>query len=138
MVAGILLPSCSKDFLKRYDKRIPGTWDLIDVDSKGIGGDTERLPFRNGTFVFSEDGDMTYTDPSGETYEGTWDINKLNGRSNGRGNDVTRIFTLYGVNFTTEEIRSEQFEQMEFTGTNRFRAYIYSGAHVYVFRFKRR
>ena len=132
--AALLTAGCSKDFLKRYDRRIIGTWDLIDVDSRGIGGNTQHLPFRNGTFVFSDQGQLAYTDPTGIAFNGYWEINK-----NTRQNDETiRTLVVNATNFTTQEVRYEFFENMQFTGTNRFSAYIYSGAHTYVFRFRRR
>jgi len=131
----LLVAGCSKDFLKRYDKRIIGSWDLADVDSRGIGGDTERLGFRDGRFVFSDEGRLSYTDPeTGAVYTGSWDINRINA---GDG-EVLRVLDIHVTNFDTQESKSELFEEMQFTGTDRFKAYITSGLHTYVFKFKRR
>jgi hypothetical protein len=130
----LLWAGCSKDFLKRYDKRIIGTWELVDVDSRGIGGDTERLGFRDGSFVFSDDGILTYTDPeTGVVYNGSWDINRITRRDG----EVMRILDIHVTDFNTQESKSELFEEMEFTGTDRFKAFIHSGLHTYVFKFKR-
>lgn len=134
LFVAFLLSGCSKDFLKRYDKRIIGTWELFDVDRRGLGGDIDRLGFTGGSFVFSDNGRLTWTDPeTGELYEGVWDIDRIN---NTEGSNI-RIMSIHVTNYDTQETRSELFEEIQFTGTNRFRAYIYSGLHRYVFRFRR-
>src|SRR4051812_19974427 len=91
LVAVLLTVGCSKDFLKRYDRRIIGTWDLVDVDNNGQLGSTNGLPFRDGRFVFSDEGSLTYTDPgTGAVYDGSWDLNRVDERE-GR---VIRILSI--------------------------------------------
>jgi len=131
----LMLTSCSKDIFKRYDKRILGTWDLTDVDRAGVGGDTENLIFRNGTFVFGDDDVLSYTDPNGDTYHGNWDINR---HYSGNQSEDIRTLSVNAVNFGTQEIRSELFENIRFTGTNKFKAFIYSRTHTFIFHFKQR
>ncbi len=130
----LLFTSCSKDFLKKYDKRIIGTWTLTDVDSRGIGGTVSNLPFQDGTFVFGDEGSLTYTNGAGVAYTGNWDINK--NPAAGDGGAIHEL-SINVVDYATQELRSELFENMDFTRTNRFKAYIYSGAHTYVFHFSR-
>jgi hypothetical protein len=48
----LLLAGCSKDFLKSYDDRIIGTWQITDVNKFGIGGSISNLPFKEGSFSF--------------------------------------------------------------------------------------
>ena len=72
----LCLAGCSKDFLKSYDERILGTWQLTDVDRVGFGGNTANLPFTGGTFNFKDGGVLIFTDPSGTVFNGTWDIEK--------------------------------------------------------------
>ncbi len=67
---------CSKDFLRSYEHRIEGSWRLIDVDRTGIGGSTSNLPFRDGVFTFSENGEFEYINNVGEIYKGSWDIRR--------------------------------------------------------------
>jgi hypothetical protein len=69
-VLSFWLSGCSKDFLKSYDERIIGTWQITDVNKVGIGGSTGNLPFRQGSFSFMNDGTMTFTNASGETFKG--------------------------------------------------------------------
>ena len=72
----LFLMNCSKDFLKSYEHRIAGTWTITDVNRVGLGGNTNNLPFKQGTFDFDDDGSMTYTNLSGAVYKGSWDIRK--------------------------------------------------------------
>ncbi len=142
----IFSTGCSKDFLKRYDKRIQGTWQLVDVDRIGWGGGTSSVPFREGTFTFSEDGQLEYVNSAGEIYQGAWDIRRNWVRNQCYTNEdgysdcddrYVHSMHITAVNFTTQEVRTEYFDEMIFTGTNRFKAYVYSGSRSYVFRFRR-
>ena len=137
---------CSKDFLKRYEKRIEGTWSLIDVDRIGFGGSNSSMPFRDGLFTFSDDGSPEYTSTSGEIYQGSWDIRKRwmtgNCYTYDNGNyhcddRYVRSMQITAINFTTQDVRTEYFDEIIFTGTDRFKAYIYNGFSTYVFRFRR-
>ena len=76
LLLSFLFFSCSKDFLKRYDQRIVGTWQITDVDRHGFGGNLDDLPFRDGTFVFNDDGSLTYTSSSNQNFQGYWNIQK--------------------------------------------------------------
>jgi hypothetical protein len=137
---------CSKDFLKRYEDRIEGVWDLVDVDRIGFNGSTSGLPFRDGQFTFSDGGSLQYVSTGGDTLQGSWDIRKRwmtgNCYTNDNGNYScedrnVRSMQITAINFVTQEVRSEYFDEIKFTGTNRFKAYIYSGFSTYVFRFRR-
>ncbi|HEX2535988.1 MAG TPA: hypothetical protein VHK69_19740 [Chitinophagaceae bacterium] len=124
--------SCSKDFLKSYERRIIGTWRIDDLNRVGIGGSTSRLPFQDGQFIFAEEGQLTYIDNSG-TYKGTWDI-----RREPAGDDQqARSLHINVVNFTTQQSKAEYFNEVVFTGTNRFKAFIRDGVRSYVYRFER-
>ena len=146
LVFPILFFGCSKDFLKRYEDRIEGRWQLTDVDRIGLGGSTSSVSFRDGFFTFSDNGQLEYINNSGQTYQGSWDMRRdwVRGRcytnEDGRRecNDrYVRSMNITAINFTTQDIRSEYFDEITFTATNRFKAYIYSGTRSYVFRFRR-
>jgi hypothetical protein len=128
----LVFNGCSKDILKSYEDRIVGTWELDDVDRVGFGGDNDNLPFHNGTFVFSQGGGLTYTNRAGEVYSGSWDIQRIN-----TSDEVIRSLHVSVVNFTTQDIRSELFEEIRFTGTNKFKCFIRQGLHSWVFKFER-
>jgi len=71
-----LMSACSKDFLKPYDDRIIGTWQIADVNRTVLGCNVDILPFREGSFSFMKDGTLTFTNTAGEVFKGTWDIRK--------------------------------------------------------------
>lgn len=132
----LLLAGCSKDFLKRYENRIEGTWQLVDVDRQGFGGSTGNLPFTSGEFTFREDGGLRYVNQNGTVYNGNWDIRR-EWRSDGNDNHEVKSLHITAVDAGSMDIRSEYFHEMVFTGTDRFKAYIYTTFHTYVFRFRR-
>lgn len=124
--------SCSKDFLERYDKRIVGTWRITDVNRVGIGGGYSNLPFQSGAFTFFDNGSLDYTNESGTLYKGTWDIDR-------RYTDDHTHYQLEvtAVDFAGQHILSETYDDMNFSGTNRFKARIYAGLRTYVTHFRR-
>ncbi len=147
MMLAILAGSCSKDFLKSYEDRIVGTWELKDVDHRGIGGERDNLPFLSGEFVFADGGQLTYTNILGTIYSGSWGIDdryETTGYSTNENGNTTsneqRVWALEitAIAFASQEIRSEYFEEIKFTGTNSFRAFVRNGLHTYVFYFERK
>ena len=141
-----LFTQCSKDFLKSYEHRIEGSWKLTDVDRRGIGGSTDNLPFKEGIFTFSENGELAYTNNTGETYKGSWDIRRETIRGNCNTNEngnrqcddrTVKSLHITSVDFQTQDVRSEYFNEIIFTSTNHFKALIFDGWHTYVFRFVR-
>ena len=128
----LLLAGCSKDFLKRYDDRIEGSWYISKVNRIGIGGDFNDLPFREGSFTFNGDGTLTYTDDLGNVSNGSWNIQKRN-----VNNEVIRTFQITTVDFNTQLVRSEFYDDMNFRSTNHFVATINTSFRSYVTHFRR-
>ena len=125
---------CSKDFLKPYEDRIEGgSWELHDIDRRGIGGGYDPQ-FTGGKFVFFSGGELEYTDQAGNFYEGSWNMRKYNG---GPDRDRIRSLSITVIDFTNNRVLVEDFDDMRFSGTDRFRAFVYTGNRTYVFRFKR-
>ena len=131
-LAVITLTACSKDFLKRYDDRIQGTWYISKVNRIGVGGNFNDLPYREGSFMFNGDGTLTYTDDFGNVSNGTWDIQKRN--ING---DIIRTFQITTVDFNTQQVRSEFYDDMQFRSTSHFVAIINTSFRSYVTHFRR-
>lgn len=143
LVVLIFFTGCSKDILKPYDDRIEGVWELTDVDKVGWG--STNLNFTSGRFTFYGNGRAEYEDGYGGFYEGRWDIRSRsipNCYVDENGNSVCdgRYVSTLSVNvtdFVTHDVRSEYFDEIIFTGTNQFKAYIYDDGRTYVFRFRR-
>jgi hypothetical protein len=128
----ILISACSKDFLKRYDKRIVGTWHIDYVNVIGIGGSSSKLPFNNGTFTFLDDGSLEYSNSANEVFKGKWDIVKKT-----QGEQSVRSLQVSAVDYTSHEVLTQYYDDMNFTGTNHFKATINSNFQTYVTHFSR-
>lgn len=128
----LLFAACSKDFLKSYERRLTGgTWELYDVNNFGLGG-RYNAPFTNGKFTFESGGDVTYVNNQGDTYTGSWDI-----RDRWQDDNRQQILYVSVINFQTQDVMSEYFDDMQFTGTNRFKAFVNTGGRTYTFKFRR-
>lgn len=129
--ATLLSSGCSKDFLKSYDKRILGTWKIIDIDRYGFN-ESDALPFKkDDLFTFGEDGVLTFQQ-AGKTYQGSWDIQRRND-----GQDDKKSLHITAIDFTSQQVRSDYFNNMVFTNTNRFTAFINYNTRTYVYHFLR-
>lgn len=127
----VLFNRCSKDVLKSYDKRVLGTWKVIDMDRYGFN-ERDALPYKeNDLFTFSEDGALTFQQ-AGNTAQGSWDIERE--RDDNHNKKSLHITT---IDFSNQQVRSETFNNMIFTNTNRFTAFINYNTRVYVYRFLR-
>lgn len=132
---------CSKDLLKRYERRIIGTWELYDIDRRGFGGSISNQEFQPGTFTFREDGTVTYV-LDGVTYNGGWDIDRYTRTTNCNGEDGCSNQLMHSLFIsvtepTSQYTRTESFTDMNFTSTNRFNAFDEADFKTYIFRFRR-
>lgn len=128
----VLLGGCSKDILKSYENRIIGTWRITDVNRVGFGANPDKLPFNSGTFNFNENGSLTYVNAANVSYQGKWEITKRI-----IDDKTVRRLQVSAIDFTTQEILSEYYDDMNFLGTDRFNAQIVSTFNAYVTHFRR-
>jgi hypothetical protein len=124
--------SCSKDALKRYDDRIIGNWYISDVNRLGIGGSSDELAFVRGNFIFNEDGTLTYTDDAGNVSSGTWDIQRRQVDDN-----TIRTLQISTVDFNTQIMKAEFYDEMNFRSTNHFVGKINTPFRTFVTHFRR-
>lgn len=143
-VSLLMVTGCSKDIFKDYEDRIEGTWRLDDVDRIGFG--SSSLTFTEGRFTFNGAGKLEYTDRLGGLYQGSWEIRKHRIQGNcdtdNNGNRDcddrnVRELTITAIDFQTQDVKTEHFDEIKFTGTNKFNAFIYLNSRTYVFRFRR-
>ena len=127
-----LFLSCSKDIFKPYDDRIIGTWKIEEINRLGIGGNTDKLAFKEGVFTFNDNGSLTYINSSGNTFQGSWTIEKkyIN-------ETLLRSLQITVVDFVNQSVLSEYYDNLNFTGTDRFKAQIIYNFHTYVTKFSR-
>jgi hypothetical protein len=128
----IVFSGCSKDFLKSYDKRILGRWNIDYVNIIGLGGSSSSLPFNTGTITFFANGSLEYSNSANIIFKGKWDIVKKM-----QGDEQVRSLQVSAVDYTSHEVLSQYYDDMNFTGTNRFKATINSNFHTYVTHFSR-
>lgn len=134
LISFLFFSGCSKDILKSYDERIIGDWKITEVNRVGFGGNTDNLPFKDGTFSFKKDGTLTYVNSTGAVYKGSWEIVKKRYDDN---QDVRRSLQITAVDFTNQSVLSEYYDDMNFTGTDHFKANIISNFHTYITHFRR-
>jgi hypothetical protein len=128
----LLFSGCSKDFLKDYDKRILGTWRISDVNRIGIGGNPDNLPLKEGTFTFNDGGSLVYVSPANVTYQGSWDLKKKT-----IGEENVRSLHITAIDFSGQHVITEYYDDMNFSGTNHFKARIISRTNTIVTHFRR-
>jgi hypothetical protein len=128
----ILINSCSKDILKPFEDRIVGTWYISDINRIGIGGSSSEIRFREGTFQFNDDGTLVYTNEQGTGFNGSWDIQKRTIDGN-----LVRTLQVTAVDFNTQMVMSEFYDEMNFRGTNHFVAKINAPFRTFVTHFRR-
>ncbi len=132
IISLILFSGCSKDVFKRYDERIVGQWRISDINRVGIGGNSSALAFQEGHFVFNPDGGLVYTDANGTNFNGSWEIQKR------EVNDETiRTLHITAIDFNSQLVRSEFYDDINFRSTNHFVAKIQQSLRTYVTHFRR-
>ncbi len=107
--------SCSKDFLKKYEDRIVGTWSITKVKRTSIGGSSSRLPFQNGSFTFNEDGSLQYKNSGNKIYTGTWKIVKKY-----EDDKTLHSLQIAVADFSNQEIISGYYDDIDFKKSSRF------------------
>lgn len=129
----LFLAGCSKDVLKKYDKRIIGTWRIAAINNYSIGGDQDDLAFRSGNFTFNDDGTLTYVDGASATYQGNWDIRKKY-----RDDEFQRSMQVTAVGTGSNQgVLSEYYDDIVFLGKDHFRATTVIGFRTYMTHFRR-
>ena len=129
---GFLFFSCSKDFLKSYDTRVVGKWRISDINRIGFGGNTSNLPFTDGTFTFYANGRMEYLNSANTIFKGSWDIVKKT-----RNKETVHGLQIMAVDFTNQEVLSQYYDDMNFLGTDHFKASVNSNFHSFITHFRR-
>ena len=81
---------------------------------------------------FLKNGELEYVNSAGELYKGSWDIQRQS-----ENEQQKKLLQITAIDFTNQEVRSEAFNDMVFTNTNRFTAFINYNTRTYVYRFLR-
>lgn len=82
-----------------------------------------------------KDGTSTFTNSAGELFKGTWDIQKK--RIDNDNGTIYHSLQITAVNFNTQEVLGEYYDDINFTGTDHIKARIFSGTHTYITHLER-
>lgn len=131
---------CSKDFFKPYNERIVGQWELYDINKTGLG--SSKIVYSEGTFRFSDDGSFLYTrGGSGAKYAGTWRLKKytvtVTDNDGGQRSEQKHSLLLSATNTEDQQMLAENFDDLNFTGTNKFKAMVNNNFNSVSYKFKR-
>ncbi|MCF3112234.1 hypothetical protein LL912_25830 [Niabella sp. CC-SYL272] len=130
---------CSKDFFKSYEKRIIGQWYLYDIDKAGFG--SSKAVYSEGTFQFESDGSFFYARQSGARYAGTWRLKKytvtVTNSDGQQSSEQKHSLLLSATNVEDLQILAENFDDLNFTNTDRFRAIVTNNFNTVTYKFKR-
>ena len=128
----LIFSGCSKDFLKSYDDRIVGEWTISKVNRVGFGGSTGNLSFREGTITFYSGGKLDYRNAENVLFKGSWNIVKKV-----HGDERVKSLQITAVDFTNQRVLTQYYDEMDFLGTNHFKASVTESFHNYVTHFRR-
>ncbi|SDC22286.1 hypothetical protein [Niabella drilacis] len=130
---------CSKDFFKPYSERIIGRWELYDTNKIGLG--SSRIVYSEGSFQFSSDGSFFYTRRSGAQYAGTWRLKKytvtVTNSEGQQSSEQKHSLLLSATNIEDQQVLAENFDDLNFTGTDRFKAEVSNNFNTVTYKFKR-
>lgn len=116
----MLLTGC---LVINYQDKIAATWELTDV-KLSKKDNPESMMFLNGVFRFYTSGSLEYKDRQGHIYSGTWKMKdqEIHTGENSSRTDTNLFITL--VDFNNHELKTEIFDDIIFSGPDKFRAYL--------------
>jgi len=130
---------CSKDFFKPYSERIIGQWELYDINKTGLG--SSKIVYSEGSFRFSDDGSFLYTRASGAKYAGTWRLKKytvtVTDNDGGQRSEQKHSLLLSATNTDDQQMLAENFDDLNFTSTDKFKALVNNNFNTVSYKFKR-
>jgi len=133
----LVFTGCSKDIFDRYEKKILGDWEAEGIDSYGSGS----LPvnFGQGSYHFSGDKSFTFTNLRGIQYNGKWRIQRYGSTDDCSGCSSDNIRSLLvSAMEGSGDLKSDYFNQISFSGTDRFSATMMNGTRTGVLKFRRK
>lgn len=130
----LLLAGCTKNKLARFNTRIIGNWQLVEVNTFGLG--SSHIVFNGGNFSFSSDNIARYYDRNNNLYTGSWYIDAYV-YTDDNGDSETDFILSVDVSDGSHK-KFDSFEIPRFGNTNRFKAKVRNGLNVVTYVFERR
>ncbi len=129
----VALFGCTKHRLEKFNNRIVGSWDLVEVNTFGVG--SSNIVFNGGSFSFRDGNSLDYYDRNNVHYSGTWYIDAYT-YDNGEDTDTEFILSMDVSN--GRDIKHDQMEIPRFGDASRFKAKVRNGLNTVTYIFERR
>ncbi|MFT4093822.1 MAG: hypothetical protein QM640_09275 [Niabella sp.] len=129
----LALLGCTKQRLEKFNNRIIGNWNLVEINTFGAG--SSNIVFDGGSFSFSSDHTLIYYDRSHTVYVGSWYIDAYNYQDDEGNTETYFILTL-----DVSDGSTRKFDQLEIPGfgnANKFKAKTYNTLNVVTYVFER-
>lgn len=126
--------SCTKQRLEKFNNRIVGSWNLVEVNTFGLG--SSNIVFDGGYFSFDSDNSAAYTDRAGIIYYGKWHIDTYTYTDDDGNTETDFILTIDVGN--GQQQKFDQLEIPNFGNANRFKAKVYNTLNAVTYVFERK
>lgn len=130
----LFITGCTKNRLAKFNTRIVGSWQLVEVNTFGLG--SSNIVFNGGHFTFNSDNTATYYDRENNSYFGTWYIDAYV-YTDSEGDSETDFILSVDVK-DGSFMKFDRFEIPRFGNSNRFKAKVRNGLNVVTYIFERR
>ncbi|MCH5720647.1 hypothetical protein [Niabella hibiscisoli] len=128
------MAGCTKNRLAKFNTRIVGSWQLVEVNTFGLG--SSNIVFNGGYFTFNSNNTAMYYDRNNNSFTGTWYIDAYV-YTDDEGDSETDFILSVDVG-DGRSMKFDRFEIPRFGNTNRFKAKVRNGLNVVTYVFERR
>ena len=134
----VAFTSCTKHRLDKFNHRIIGSWNLVEINTFGLGN--SQIVFNGGSFTFNNDNTAVYYDRNNNTYYGNWFIDAYRTTStDSDGNTDTDVDFILSINVSNGGTKKyDSFEIPRFGNANRFKAKVHNSLNIVTYVFERR
>lgn len=130
----LLLAGCTKNKLAKYNTRIVGSWQLVEINTFGLG--SSNIIYNGGYFTFNSNNTAMYYDRDNNSYSGTWYIDAYV-YTDDEGDSETDFILSVDVG-DSKKTKFDRFEIPRFGNANRFKAKVRNGLNVVTYVFERK
>ncbi len=130
----LVMAGCTKNKLAKFNTRIVGSWQLVEINTFGLG--SSNIVFNGGYFTFNSNNTAMYYDRNNNSFTGTWYIDAYV-YTDDEGDSETDFILSVDVG-DGRSMKFDRFEIPRFGNTNRFKAKVRNGLNVVTYVFERR
>lgn len=134
LLAVIAMSGCTKHKLEKFNNRIVGNWNIVEINTFGLG--SSHIVFNGGFFSFRQDNSVTYYDRNNEAYYGNWYIDAYTYTDEEGDSETEFILTIDVSN--EHQSKYDRLEIPSFGNANRFKAKVYNSLNTVTYVFERK